>query len=75
MLLGAAGYIKTDRTCQKVREPATGQVVARSMRPNWRRVAFFYGGTFALTHSLAAGYWLAGGSWGSPRSFAVANGS
>jgi membrane protease YdiL (CAAX protease family) len=43
------------------------------MSPNWRRVALFYGATFGLTHVLSVGYVLAGGSWGSPSSFAVAN--
>jgi hypothetical protein len=32
------------------------------MSPNWRRVAAFYGATFALTHMLSLGYVLTGGS-------------
>ena len=43
------------------------------MSPNWRRVAVFYVVTFAATHALSLGYVWAGGSWGSPNSFAVAN--
>ena len=43
------------------------------MNVNWRRVAVFYGATLGLTHSLSVAYVLAGGSWGTPDSFAVAN--
>ena len=43
------------------------------MRPNWRRVALFYGATFTPTHVLSLGYVLSGGSWNNPSSFAVAN--
>jgi hypothetical protein len=43
------------------------------MAVNWKRVALFYGATFGLTHALTVAYVLAGGSWGTPNSFAVAN--
>jgi membrane protease YdiL (CAAX protease family) len=43
------------------------------MAVNWKRVALFYGATFGLTHALTVAYVLAGGSWGTPSSFAVAN--
>lgn len=46
---------------------------AGEMTSNWKRVAPFYAVTFTLTHALSLGYVWAGGSWGSPRSFAVAN--
>jgi len=38
-----------------------------------RRVASYYGCTFLLTHALAAGYLLCGGSWRRLDSFAFAN--
>jgi CAAX protease family protein len=44
-----------------------------SERLAWGRVALFYGVTFAFTHVLSLSYVLMGGSWGSPRSFVVAN--
>ncbi len=44
-----------------------------TMTPNWRRVWLYYGATFVVTHVLSVGYVLSGGSWGSPRSFAIAN--
>jgi CAAX protease family protein len=40
---------------------------------NWKKVALFYGVTFALTHALSLGYVLTGGTWVSPSSFAAAN--
>jgi membrane protease YdiL (CAAX protease family) len=43
------------------------------MRPRWSRIALFYGATFGLTHLLSVAYVVAGGSWGTPSSFAVAN--
>jgi len=43
------------------------------MSPNWRRVVLFYVVTFAVTHALSLEYVLAGGSWRSPNSFAIAN--
>jgi len=39
-----------------------------------RRIAVFYGTTFALTHAVTTAYRLAGGSWHSLDTFLVANG-
>ena len=43
------------------------------MSPSSRKVALYFGVTFTATHVLSVAYLLAGGSWGSPSSFAVAN--
>jgi hypothetical protein len=53
--------------------PVVDKLSHGRMGTNWKRVALFYGGTFALTHAVSVGYTLSGGSWGDPRSFAVAN--
>jgi len=39
-----------------------------------RRIAIFYGATFALTHAVTTAYRLLGGSWHSLDTFLVANG-
>ena len=43
------------------------------MQPNWRKVALFYVSTFLLTHGASLAYVVAGGSWGNPSSYVVAN--
>ena len=43
------------------------------MRPNWGKVWLFYAATFVVTHGASMAYVLAGGSWGDPASYVVAN--